>query len=418
MNMFANRVDGGSTTTSSEPRVDSYYTEPPLVCQVTLFGIEYEANAMLRAVGGDVDGSAGSNHHDVFYGCNPVQADGTVSPHLYDLPLSDAFLEAHKSQLLQGGDEDLFVSIPGGQLSSTDDSVIVPNPNLVVAFATDDPFHVRHRRHHTRRRRLARPATQGTLTLLILRIEATDSVPDVSSDELYYYAFNSEVSLKSQLALCSWNQLHIEPTTWGVVNVPVDLPVAGTNYRTLVNAGYTAAMAQLPGDGSSATDSSTDVRALADLVMVVLPPGTGSWKGFASVGGQQSVGGGHKHSSRIAILRAESTHVVTLFLPVQVFNNEWSSYVGATAHEIGHKCVITPPIENSVLAVQFESLTASFHSILVPVSAFITPTKTGSSTVTLRATWVEQSNKPIIHSAVTMRRTIGTWDGTSPGHSL
>jgi hypothetical protein len=140
-----------------------------------------------------------------------------------------------------------------------------------------------------RDRHLGKTATTGTLKLLILRIETQDAQPDPTSSDIYHYTFESEVSLASQLLDCSLGQLHIVPAgdSYGVLDVKVNAAASGNTYKNLVNLGYASALSEIQSRGNPSLE---DIRDLADLIMVVLPPGTGNWKGFASVGGQQSVG--------------------------------------------------------------------------------------------------------------------------------
>ena len=74
----------------------------------------------------------------------------------------------------------------------------------------------------------------------------------------------------------------------------------GNSYNNLVNAANVAAI--------KLVDEAVDnIRNLAHMTVLVIPPGTGGWAAFATMRGKQSV-----------------------------FNNLWAGSVGAMMHELGH----------------------------------------------------------------------------------
>jgi hypothetical protein len=251
--------------------------EDHLLCRVNLYLIDYDESSADDESEADNTGGRMKSSPDSFHACHPVNSKGVVSSRMYDLALPGDIASEHLSQLRTG--KGLYVRVPGGRLSN--DTVLVP-PDARLQTVEEPPAVQRDRR-------LGRTATTGTLKLLILRIEAQDAQPDPTSSDIYHYTFESEVSLASQLLDCSLGQLHIVPAvdSYGVLDVQVPAVASGNTYKNLVNQGYASALSEMQSRGNPSLE---DIRDLADLIMVVLPPGTGNWKGFASVGGQQSVG--------------------------------------------------------------------------------------------------------------------------------
>lgn len=246
-----------------------------LLCKVTLSEVEYEPSA--------TDSWQGSEY---LCDCNPVEANGEVSQLGYALDLPDNMFDDLFPRLKQG--QEVFVSVDGGWLTS--DTVVIPT-GAVVTEVDPPAYH----------RRLARPSSTGNVTALILRIITNDAEPDVSSTQLFALTFQDGVSLKKQLEMCSFNKFRLNPTEYGVLDVQIDMNIAGASFRAVVNEAYKSALKLMPA-------GVTNVRSMADFIMIVLPKGTGAWGAYAAIPGKQSV-----------------------------FNNLWSTYLGATAHEIGHK---------------------------------------------------------------------------------
>jgi len=270
-------------------------TSSSLICLVTLNDIEYQSNIMERV----------TRERDEFYACNPVrQEDGQVSSLIYafqennNLP-SHILEEFQKRSLVETEinteKEDFFVLIPNGRL--TIDSVTIPNANKIEIL--EPPEHWSGQRN-SQGRLLSTFKTQksmGNATVLTLRVVAVDSEPMHSSEELYNLSFNDTVSLKRQFQHCSFGKLNLEPTEYGVLHVDVNLTAEGNTQGALLNAAYTRAAELVD----------RDVRELADILIVVLPPGTGNWAAFATVSGKQSI-----------------------------FNDRWAGYLGTNMHELGH----------------------------------------------------------------------------------
>jgi hypothetical protein len=143
--------------------------------------------------------------------------------------------------------------------------------------------------------------TSGIYQILILRIIAVDSEPELSSEQLYNLTFVDDASLRGQMEKCSFQKLQIVPTEYGVLDVRVQRNATNTQHRLLVEEAYQVAKTLVNEDVDNILD-------LVDGVMVVVPPGTlGGWTAFGSFNG--------KHTS---------------------YNNQWAGYLGATMHEIGY----------------------------------------------------------------------------------
>jgi hypothetical protein len=227
-----------------------------------------------------------------FFACHPVEDEtGYVSPLMYILEdLPETLHEECRERLRNN--ENVFVSVPGGQLSK--DTVIVPDP-LSIEIVDHEAATRRKRELQSGKRSL------GTFKVLMLRIIAKDSEPTFTAEQLYNLTFQDEISLKGQMGRCSAGKLDIEPTEYGVMDVEIDMNISGISYGEAVNAAYEAAPSLVKEDVE-------DVRELVDAVMIVVPPGSkGSWAAFGALNG--------KHSS---------------------YNDKWAGYIGGTMHEVGY----------------------------------------------------------------------------------
>lgn len=253
-----------------------------LFCKVSLFEVQHSVN--------DGTGESYWQLRDRFFACHPVR-EGRVSDLMHRIDLPQALAEAHEPLLAKG--QDLYLAISDATLTSN--SVQMTNRSKIKVV--ESPFQEEDRR----RLGLQSPSAYGDHTALVLRIIALDSEPTASADELYQRIFTDQMSLSSQLSKCSFDKFRLYPTEFGVLDIPVELHANGSDYDSLVNAGYEAALDHVGNDV-------TEIRRLADFIIIVIPPGTGDWGAFASIPGKQSV-----------------------------FNDEWGIYLGATAHELGHK---------------------------------------------------------------------------------
>jgi hypothetical protein len=273
-----------------------------LWCKIVVFDVLYASTEEVEVAESKSDISTTT---DIFYGCYPVTGDEVSELH-YNIALPDVVTAA------QPAAEDLdnwWVAIPGGFIDTTTAAVVVPDASTV--YTTKGPPTGRRlsqqqlEKHHSRRLAEAK----GTLKVLVVYIRASNASPTPSTNSVYQTAFQNEVSLKSQFARCSLNQLQLEPTALGVLDVTVNMRVGSTDKTQFVNAAEDLALARIR--SITGDTSITNTRQYADLVMYIVPPGTGNWLAYASVGGGMSV-----------------------------YNDKWSIYLSATAHEIGYVTVL------------------------------------------------------------------------------
>ena len=190
---------------------------------------------------------------------------------MYSLELPSRMLHQVKLTLLRG--EELLLSIDGGYLHG--DRVLYGNSSALKLI--EHPFGSRA----LQKRKLSAPPLEGDLSVIILRITATDAEPTDSAETLYNLTFLSEVSLRSQLYKCSAGKVRLAPTEYGVMEVAVNVSATGNSQYTIINAAYQSALHLIP-------TGVQDIRSLADFVMLVLPPGTGNWAAFGAIPGQQT----------------------------------------------------------------------------------------------------------------------------------
>ena len=269
-----------------------------LWCKIVVFDVLYASTEEDDVAESKSDISTTT---DVFYGCYPITGDEVSELH-YTVTLPEAVVAA---QPAAENLDNWWVAIPDGTIDIMTDSVVVPDASTVYT-ATGPPAGRRLsqqqlEKHHSRRLAEAK----GTLKLLVVYIRANDASPTASTNTVYETAFQNEVSLKSQFARCSLNQLQLEPTALGVLDVTVNMRVSGTDKTQFVNAAEDLALARI--QAATGDTSITNTRQYADLVMYIVPPGTGNWLAYASVGGGMSV-----------------------------YNDQWGIYLSATAHEIGY----------------------------------------------------------------------------------
>lgn len=150
-------------------------------------------------------------------------------------------------------------------------------------------------------------ASTGTLKALVVRVIANNGVePAASISQLRSDVFEDSVCLKSQYKACSHGQLIIEPfhgTTitgrkiiGGVVELNVGVNPAKGNKDVFQREANEAAI-----------KAYGDLSSQFDLVMFVIPPGTGNWVAYAYINRFDSY-----------------------------YNDDWSSSVSTQVHEVGH----------------------------------------------------------------------------------
>jgi Gametolysin peptidase M11 len=119
-------------------------------------------------------------------------------------------------------------------------------------------------------------------SFLMIRIQsAALGEPVISANELYLRVFSDAESLKWQLNRCSAGQVNLNPTNYGVLTVPID--GSSTAMDTMVQMAQTNALNYVSGV--------SDIREVADHVMLILPPMNVDFVAKAEIGG------GSRHST-------------------------------------------------------------------------------------------------------------------------
>lgn len=203
-------------------------------------------------------------------------------------------------------------------------TMVVPDESLatIETLPKTDPRHQLQRRkqrterndklNHTASAAAANSAfarSMGTLRTLVVRVSDSDNTQvSASVNQLKDDIFTDSVSLKTQMAACSKDQLIIEPAgvgTSGIVNVQINIPVNDASVQDVEKAAFQKANELYEDDWDS-----------FDLVLFCLPSGSGvptdsglkkSWLAYAYVNGYTSF-----------------------------YNNIWCQRVSAQVHEIGH----------------------------------------------------------------------------------
>jgi hypothetical protein len=242
-----------------------------LICQITLVEVQYDRSSTVDR----------STQHGDFFECTPVQ-DNEVSDLSYRIDLSSIDTTTDE-RLLHG---ELFVSVHGGRIEG--DDVILSKESVVSVVPLPEGF--QSRRHLV--------AKTGTLSVLVLRISTNDSTPSLSADEFHKLIFEDEVSLQKQYAACSFGKLNLVPTDYGVLDLYLNTTVEGATPISLVSMANQALRERL--GIAKTTDAS-------DLLLMIMPPGTGDWAAFSGVGHPRSV-----------------------------YNDLWGGYSSSLLHEVGH----------------------------------------------------------------------------------
>jgi hypothetical protein len=252
-------------------RKDNAELKDSLICQITLVEIQFDRSSAADRSTQDED----------FFECSPVQ-DNEVSDMSYRIDLSSIDTTSDE-RLLQG---ELFVSVYGGRIEG--DDVILTKGSIVSVVPP--PVGFQSRRHLV--------AKTGTLSVLVLRISTNDSSPSLSADEFHKLIFEDEVSLQKQYAACSFGKLNLIPTEYGVLDLYLNATAEGTKPISLVSKANEALRERL--NIVKTTDAS-------DLLLMIMPPGTGDWAAFSGVGHPRSV-----------------------------YNDMWGGYSSSLLHEVGH----------------------------------------------------------------------------------
>ena len=213
------------------------------------------------------------NTHGEFFSCtlfidNEIMSEGTYSIQ----PPPNIFNEKRVELLRQG--QELYLEILGGEV--TEDEILVPD-TATVKVAQFNSL-ARQRRSLARR-----PDSTGSFMAVMIRITTTDAEPAYSQNQLYDYLFQeNNLSAKTQFEKCSGGALTMKADpNLGVINVRLDTTAAGKTNKALMNLAEVRVNEQYRGllGGKS-------IRDHADVLMFVVPKGTGSWAAFATVAGK------------------------------------------------------------------------------------------------------------------------------------
>lgn len=217
--------------------------------------------------------------------CIPIN-DGIELDDMFPITLPESFHDQHKQQIRSGS---LMVSISSAALTSN-------------GIETTDQSQYRLMNNVPQRfRELQAKDLQWkpTMTVAVVRISTTDSSPTDSAAALKTAYFNSDINFSKQYDACSSGQLNWKLSKAGVVDVKVD--------QTIASYGSAAALITDAQNKLKTQLGISGVDALADKVIMCVPPGTGSWAGSAGV----------KHWR------------------VQL-NNDWCRSLSGTMHELAH----------------------------------------------------------------------------------
>jgi len=185
---------------------------------------------------------------------------------------------------LVSGESVLFA--PSDLYAGDAQSIVIPDADTL------DSLQIRTR---TGRRVTGLAAVTGNISLLIVRVVATDSVPSYSADVLsdkFFGTGGDAVTLHSQMSDCSYGQLNVMPPTGphivspGVVEVDIGIPMEGNSDENTLTTVINAAVAKI------FEDWGVDVRSEYDKVAFVIKgckPNKCPWGAYAAVNGWYAV---------------------------------------------------------------------------------------------------------------------------------
>eukprot|EP00536_Pseudo-nitzschia_multiseries_P010548 jgi/Psemu1/26265/gm1.26265_g len=188
----------------------------------------------------------------------------------------------------------------------------------IESLPDTDPRHQRQRRRQIQQMRrnnttttnnnrnlvgLSTSRTSGTLSTLVIRVVDSNEQAVASITQLKDDIFTDAVSMKTQFAACSHNQLIIQPASTGdggIVEVSIDISAVNADHYTLETKAKAQAEALYGGSDGLASKY--------DLVLFCQPPGSqGSWIAYAYINRWDSF-----------------------------YNDYWCQRVSTQMHEIGH----------------------------------------------------------------------------------
>lgn len=220
--------------------------------------------------------------------CMPMVGEA-VSEMAYPMTLPSSFL-AENIDDLYASDRDILID--GGAL--IDNSYIaIPDGALIQLIRKSRVVTV--------------PQDYVTRKMLIVRVSTKDASPGLTREEMSEKTFaDRPLTMRSQYLACSHGKLTFDAAPdslapgmkGGVLEVDLDLNIAGMSRQNLTNAAITATQLALD----------ADIADVVDNVIICHPPGSaGSWVAYAFPNNL-----------------------------VSVYNDLWCGYLSSTMHEVGH----------------------------------------------------------------------------------
>jgi hypothetical protein len=188
--------------------------------------------------------------------CIPMSSDGVETDDIYDINLSDEFIEKHESEIFSGT---LYVQL--AEIKVEQGRIYIPDVASVNVVETSNQI-----------RKLS--VITGVRTVLVVRVSTTDLQVTLSAQNLSNYIFsNNSITFPSQMDACSFGQLQFVPfqgAEGGVVEIAVNASIANfSDYNVLANE--TVNELKTLYNVSQITDIGVD------HVMICLPPGNWVW---------------------------------------------------------------------------------------------------------------------------------------------
>jgi Gametolysin peptidase M11 len=291
------------------------------------------------------------NHQEDFVSCIPVGREKGVASivenahvigGMYALDVPDRLMQQERPRLMNGQAE-VIVAIPGATL--TLDSVIVPDPNQVFVVPEESSHSLR--RSQKRRALGRKPASKGILSVTTLRVSTLDSEPDFTAAALYQLLYEGDPSFHEQYIRCSSGQLVMEPSAYAVMDVKVNHTLATMpSIAALVNEAIRVANGMI--------EASNGILANTDLLMIVLPPGTGDWAAYATINGKQvCLDNMFLLLMLVCFCCISMNRLINLWCFCyssrtikSIYNNNWAAYLGGPMHEVGHNLGLRHAFEN------------------------------------------------------------------------
>ena len=218
--------------------------------------------------------------------CIPIVKNVELEEFEFPITLPTIILTQYEKEIMMGT---LLVEISDAMIDN-DDLVTSLQSQYSVVNATQ------HNRHLISRHLQIKPV----MTVAVIRITTSDAQPTQSASQIKSTLFNANgINFVTQYNAISYGKLVWSLSSTGVIDIQVPNSVASYGTATaLVTAAQKLVKSQY---------QVSEVSALADRVMMCLPPGTGNWAASAGV----------NH------WRAQ-------------FNNDWCTSLSGTMHELGH----------------------------------------------------------------------------------